>query len=62
MNWDKVRESVLFAYGDTYDGDPDDEPCFYCPHCGEPIYKEDFPTIDVREGFYICPVCEEEYN
>ena len=62
MDWNKVRESVIFAYGKSYDGDPDDDPCFYCPHCEEPIYEEDFPQIDVRDGFALCPVCEEEFG
>ena len=53
MNWDKVREYVLYAYSNAYDGDPDDEPCFYCPHCGEPIYKEDFPIIDISTHILI---------
>lgn len=42
MDWNKVRESVIFTYG-------------------EPIYEEDFPQIDVRDGFALCPVCEEEF-
>ena len=62
MAWDKAREGVLFAYGNDYDGDPSDDPCFYCPHCGEPIYEEDFPNIEINENdLAICPVCEEEY-
>lgn len=62
MEWSKVREQVLFSYGTGFDGEKDDDPCFYCPHCEEPIYEEDFPQIEVRDGFAICPICEEEYS
>lgn len=39
-------------------------PIFYCEEdCGgESIYKENFPQIDVRDGFALCPVCEEEFG
>lgn len=32
-----------------------DEEFFLCPECGEPIYKCDYPYIDMG---MICPVCE----
>lgn len=62
MMWNNVRELVLALYGNAFDGDPDDEPCFYCPHCAEPVYEVDFPTIDIVDGHPICPICEEVYE
>ena len=32
-----------------------EEEFFECPECGEPIYKCDYPYIDIG---MICPVCE----
>ena len=33
-----------------------DEGFFICPHCGDPIFEDDYPEI---EG-YICPICCEK--
>lgn len=58
MKWKNLRDLVTSLYGVAYNSDPDDDECFYCPHCGEPIYEDDFPIIDAP----MCPICEEEYN
>jgi hypothetical protein len=33
------------------------EEYYICPECEEPIYKEDYPMIDIG---MMCPVCEAE--
>lgn len=42
---------------------------FVCPHCDEPIYREDYPEIEsevdtktMRASFPKCPICGEEYE
>ena len=55
MNWSwyyvaqYIIELVYNGYVDL------DEEFFYCPECGEPIYKCDYPYIELG---MICPVCE----
>lgn len=63
MSWDEARKWLLSEFGSLLDGDPDDEPCFYCPYCEEPLYKEDFPYFKISfDGQPICPVCEEDFK
>ena len=60
MNFEDARKIVINAYGKGADGDPDDDPCFYCEEdCGgEPIYEEDYPEFEVDDtGKPICPIC-----
>lgn len=36
-----------------------DDNVVYCPECGEPIYEDDFPEIEIDDdNCYICPICE----
>ena len=62
MKWNEAKAYVLNEYGEQFDGEPEDDPCFYCPHCEEPLYEEDFPYFKRDfEGHPICPICEEKY-
>jgi hypothetical protein len=61
MGWQRAKATILELYGEQWDGEVGDDPCFYCPECEEPIYKEDFPKIEIGEnGRPVCPVCETE--
>lgn len=61
MSWKEARFYVLREFGEHLDGEPEDDPCFYCPECEEPLYKEDFPYFKMSfEGAPICPICEAE--
>ena len=52
----------VMVYIDNPDEDSD-ENVAYCCECGEPIYEEDYPMIDVTEdGYFICPICEEIFD
>ena len=52
----------VMVYIDDHDEDSD-ENVAYCCECGEPIYEEDYPMIDVTEdGYFICPICEEIFD
>lgn len=52
----------VMAYIDDPDEDADDN-VVYCPECGEGVYEEDYPMIDVTEdGKFICPICEEAFD
>ena len=52
----------VMVYIDNPDEDSD-ENVAYCCECGEPIYEEDYPMIDVTEdGYFICPICEEVFD
>ena len=61
MDWNETKDYVLREYG-NYNGDPDDDPCFFCPHCMEPLYQADFPYFKMDfKGRPICPICEEVF-
>ena len=61
MGWQRAKAIIIELYGEQWDGEVGDDPCFYCPECEEPIYKEDFPKIEIGEnGRPVCPVCETE--
>ena len=51
-DWECVAAFVERNFGAHVDLD---EEFFECPECGEPIYKCDYPHIDLG---IICPVCE----
>ena len=34
---------------------------FICPHCGEPIYFDDWDGSFETENWMICPICGEEW-
>ena len=49
-----------FDEASTYNPVEEEGYWFVCPNCGEPIYIEDYETVDeIREQ---CPVCEEFYD
>ena len=61
MGWQRAKTIILEFYGEQWGGEAGDDPCFYCPECEEPIYKEDFPKIEIgKNGRPVCPVCETE--
>lgn len=65
--WKDFAAFMDVVYGVmVYIDDPDedsDENVAYCCECGEPIYEEDYPMIDVTEdGYFICPICEEIFD
>lgn len=31
----------------------------WCPHCEEPILKDDYPEIEFTVDGFVCPICEE---
>ena len=35
---------------------------FVCPHCGEPIYYEDWEGSSETENWMVCPICEEKWS
>ena len=52
-SWYYVAQYIIEAeYGGYVDWE---EEFFECPECGAPIYKRDYPCIDIG---MICPVCE----
>lgn len=52
-SWYYVAQYIIEpVYGGYVDWE---EEFFECPECGEPIYKCDYPYIDIG---MICPVCE----
>lgn len=58
-NFDDVYKALVKAEEhDMISSDIDEEEMFHCPYCGEPIYKEDYPELDVSDGLLICPICE----
>lgn len=62
MSWDEARKWMLSEFGAPIDGDPDDDPCFYCPFCEEPLYKADFPYFRMSaDGEPLCPICGEDF-
>lgn len=62
MSWNETRKWILSEFGTAFIGDPDDDPCFYCPNCGEPLYKADFPYFRMSaDGEPLCPICEEDF-
>ena len=63
IKWEEARRIVLETFGNHLDGDPDDDPCFYCSECEEPLYKEEFPYFRTdMYGYPICPICENVLN
>ena len=52
MTWKKAAEYVEETYGTFVDWT---EGFFICPECGEPIYKDDYESLDESN---MCPVCE----
>ena len=44
----------------SFSNDDEDDNCFYCPNCIEPIYEEDFDELEscVETGEIFCPICE----
>ena len=62
MSWNEARKWMLSEFGSAFDGGTDDNPCFYCPNCSEPLYKVDFPYFKMNaDGEPLCPVCEEDF-
>lgn len=55
-SWSYIASTVETVFGSYVDWD---EEFFECPECGEPIYKYDYPYIDLG---MICPVCEFTYD
>ena len=52
-SWYYVAQYIIEQ---AYDGFVDwDEEYFICPDCGEPVYKCDYPYIDLG---MTCPICE----
>lgn len=55
-SWSYIASTVETVFGSYVDWD---EEFFECSECGEPIYKCDYPYIDLG---MICPVCEFTYD
>lgn len=53
-SWEYVARYFVYMEGGYVDWE---EEYYICPECEEPIYKCDYPIIDVG---MICPVCEAE--
>ena len=53
-SWDYVAKQVEEIYGTYVDWD---EVFYICPECDEPVYKCDYPYIDLG---MVCPICENE--
>ena len=52
----------VMVYIDDPDEDADDNVA-YCCECGDEVYEEDYPMIDVTEnGKFICPICETIFD
>ena len=59
IKWEEARRITLETFGNHFDGVSDDDPCFYCPECVEPLYKKEFPYFRTdMYGYPICPICE----
>ena len=61
MNWQRFARAAENEYGTQVDRT---EGFAVCPHCGEPIYEEDWRESDytlgkLYFGVIYCPVCEE---
>ena len=52
-SWSYIAQYIIEK---EYDGYVDwDEEFFICPECDEPVYKCDYPYIDLG---MLCPICE----
>lgn len=51
-SWTYVATFLERDYGAYVDWE---EEYYICPECGEPIYKCDYPHMELR---MMCPVCE----
>ena len=65
--WKDFAKFLVDTYGVmAYIDDPSedaDENVAYCPECGERVYEEDYPMIEVTDdGYFICPICEEVFD
>ena len=61
----KWRAGAERIFNESYDSvvhlnDDEDDNCFYCPNCMEPIYEEDYSELDFcdKTGEIFCPICE----
>ena len=50
------------AYGSPIISEDGMTVAFVCPHCGEPIYFEDWDGEPETENWMVCPVCGEEWS
>lgn len=62
INWRAGAERI---FDESYDSvvhidDDEDDNCFYCPNCMEPVYEEDYDEFDScpETGEIFCPICE----
>ena len=55
ITWNKVFE----IYKKNYEVDDEEDEFITCEECGEPIYKDDYSTIefDTESQELICPIC-----
>lgn len=65
--WKDFAKFLVDTYGVmAYIDDPSedaDENVVYCPECGEGVYEEDYPMIEVTDdGYFMCPICEEIFD
>lgn len=59
------RAGAERIFDESYDSvvhinDDEDDNCFYCPNCMEPVYEEDYDELDScpETGEIFCPICE----
>jgi hypothetical protein len=47
-------------FDSNYNKDEPDCLYFCCPECTDPIYRDDYPKLEVSGGVLICPICGSE--
>ena len=56
INWNEAKEIVEAEFASAEEDD-----CWLCDECGEPIYRSDYPRIPYTyyhgQKKVICPIC-----
>ena len=59
--WARIYVGVL----PDYEPEDEDDDVIFCPECGEPLLRVDWPefivddTVDIKDGVHVfCPICE----
>ena len=62
VSWQAGADRI---FNESYDSivhlnDDEDDNCFYCPNCMEPVYEEDYSELDscLETGEIFCPICK----
>lgn len=62
IKWRAGAERIFDEFYDSvvHIDDNEDDNCFYCPNCMEPVYEEDYYELDScpETGEIFCPICE----